>query len=327
MARLPPPQRRIFEYVFLEGHSHVAAYELLRTQDGIDLPFGTFLRELSATYRAAAGASNHRGRVAVELGGAEPVQGPDPPDMDAVVQAEQAGVLADALAALAPDERDVLGFGAPVTFAPFLGTVSSTSLNFGGTLVVQPAASLPWDGDEFVTFGSVPSSFVVASDPDAIKVVVPRLPLGPRTLFVFQQGTEQRLEALPITVTSTFTPIGLDQLTTAPDISGGPFPMSFFIELSKEDPDHVVTVAPAADLPLTVRLEWQTGADLDIYWTNSDGSEFVGNQDGATLANPEQTSVTVPAGETWRLRFNRFESSPGASTAPPTLARVTIRSP
>jgi hypothetical protein len=31
---------------------------------------------------------------------------------------------------------------------------------------------------------------------------------------------------------------------------------------------------------------------------------------------------TVPAGETHRLRFNKFDT-----TAPPTLARVTITSP
>jgi len=104
-AGLPPTQRRIFEYVFMAGRSHVEAYELLRTRDGIDLPFGAFLHELSATYRAAAGATNHRGRLVVELGGAEPVHGPDPPDADSVMQAEQAVVLADALAALAPHER------------------------------------------------------------------------------------------------------------------------------------------------------------------------------------------------------------------------------
>jgi hypothetical protein len=243
------------------------------------------------------------------------VAGENRPDFEANVQA-------------ARDMAGALGFGQPVVDAPpFGGTVSSTSLDFGETLVVQPAASLAWDGDEFVRFGVVPSSFLVESSTDAIAVVVPRLPVGPRTLFVFQQGAEQRLEALAVTVASTFTPIGVDQLTTAPDISGGPFPMSFFIELSTDDPDHFLTVAPSAELALTVTLEWQTRADLDIYWTNTDGSEFVGNFDGATLANPEQTGVTVPAGETYRLRFNRFVSSPAASRAPPTLARVTITSP
>jgi len=104
-AALPPAQRRIFEYVFVGGRSHIEAYELLRTRDAIDLPFGAFLHELSATYRAAAGATNHRGRLVVELGGPPPLPGPDPPDDDAAVRAEQAGVLADALAALTPDER------------------------------------------------------------------------------------------------------------------------------------------------------------------------------------------------------------------------------
>jgi hypothetical protein len=219
-------------------------------------------------------------------------------------------------------KADGLGFGAPVTYAPFLGSVSNTSLDFGEPLVVEPAASLPWDGDEFVAFGSTSPSFVLQSSADAITVIVPRLPIGPSKLFVFQQGSEQRFEGLDVNVVSTFTPVGLDQFAAAPDISGGPFPMSFFIELSNEEPDHILTVAPSANLPLTVQLEWQTSADLDILWMNQEGSDFAGNFDGATLANPEHSSVTVPAGETWRLRFNKFDT-----TRPPSLARVTITSP
>jgi hypothetical protein len=65
----------------------------------------------------------------------------------------------------------------------------------------------------------------------------------------------------------------------------------------------------------------QTGTDLDIDWMNADGSANAGNVDGATLANPEQTTETVPAGETYRLRFKKF----GTST--PVLAKVTITSP
>jgi hypothetical protein len=111
------------------------------------------------------------------------------------------------------------------------------------------------------------------------------------------------------------------QITTAPDISGGPFPMSFFVELSNSEPEHFVTVSPTANLPLTVTLDWQTGTDLDIDWMNADGSANVGPVDGATLANPEQTSTIVPAGETYRIRFKRFGNGPA------TLARVTITAP
>jgi len=152
--------------------------------------------------------------------------------------------------------------------------------------------------------------YLLDANPDSIAVVVPRLPTGPVEVLVFNQGPEQVIQTLDLSITSTFTAIGLDQ-----------FPMSFFVELDNDHRDHVVTVAPSAALPLTVTLDWQTGEDLDIYWMDQAGQNFVGNFDGATLANPEQTSLTVPAGETWRLRFNKFSN--GSSS----LARVTITSP
>jgi hypothetical protein len=203
----------------------------------------------------------------------------------------------------------------------FQGSVNSTSLDFGDTLIVKPSASLTWDGDEFVSFGEISSSYLLDANPDSIAVVVPRLPTGPGELLVFNQGTEQVIQTLAVSITSTFTAIGLDQLAAAPDVTNGPFPRSFFIELDNDHRDHFVTVAPAANLPLTVTLDWQTAEDLDIYWMDQAGGNFVGNFDGATLANPEQTSVTVPADETYRLRFNKFGNGPSS------LARVTITSP
>src|SRR5689334_12472599 len=64
-ASLPPTQRRIFEYVFMDGHSHVEAYELLRSRALPELTFSDFLRELGATYRAAG--ATKRGRLVLEL--------------------------------------------------------------------------------------------------------------------------------------------------------------------------------------------------------------------------------------------------------------------
>src|SRR5947209_6812311 len=60
---LPPLRKRIFEYVFVEQRSHVEAYELLR--DGAGLSFSDFLKELSATYRAAT--TGRGGRLVAEL--------------------------------------------------------------------------------------------------------------------------------------------------------------------------------------------------------------------------------------------------------------------
>src|SRR3989442_7788549 len=63
---LAPLHRRIFELVFLNKRSHVEAYELIRTADGLDLSFGQFLAEVGGTYRAVA--NGRRGRILRELG-------------------------------------------------------------------------------------------------------------------------------------------------------------------------------------------------------------------------------------------------------------------
>ncbi|HEX9705765.1 MAG TPA: sigma-70 family RNA polymerase sigma factor [Gemmatimonadales bacterium] len=100
-AALPPLQRRIFEYVFLDQRSHVEAYELLCSRDGASLSFGEFLKELSATYGTAA--AGRRGRLAAELA-IPPPTSPDPP-ADPAVAAEQQALLARALESLPADDR------------------------------------------------------------------------------------------------------------------------------------------------------------------------------------------------------------------------------
>src|SRR5438046_4867119 len=51
-GELPPLRRRIFEFLFINKRSHVEAYELLKSSAGLDLSFGQFLAEVSATSRA-----------------------------------------------------------------------------------------------------------------------------------------------------------------------------------------------------------------------------------------------------------------------------------
>src|SRR3989440_11685299 len=50
---LPPLRRRIFEHVFLDGRSHIEAYELMHAREAPTLTFREFLSELRATYHAA----------------------------------------------------------------------------------------------------------------------------------------------------------------------------------------------------------------------------------------------------------------------------------
>ncbi len=105
-AALPPLRQRIFEYVFLEHRSHVEAYELLRSRDGVSLSFGDFLKELTNTYRAAT--AGRRGRLVGELAIPPPTEGQlqiDSPGADPAVLAEQRAILSAALESLPPDDR------------------------------------------------------------------------------------------------------------------------------------------------------------------------------------------------------------------------------
>jgi len=102
-AALPPLRKRIFEYVFLEGRSHVEAYELVCSHDGASLSFGEFLKELSATYRAAA--AGRRGRLVTELAIPPPAVHADSPRSDPAVLAEQRAILTAALESLPADDR------------------------------------------------------------------------------------------------------------------------------------------------------------------------------------------------------------------------------
>jgi RNA polymerase sigma factor (sigma-70 family) len=106
---LPPLRRRIFELVFLDQHSHVAAYELIRSREAAALSYREFLVELRATYRTVT--DGRRGQVLRDLGpmprapeavAAEPVA---PTAIDA---AEQGQLIERALGALGPEDRVIV---------------------------------------------------------------------------------------------------------------------------------------------------------------------------------------------------------------------------
>ena len=100
-GELPPLRRRIFEHVFLHKRSHVEAYELMRCTECIDLSFGQFLVEVSATYRAVG--DGRRGRILREL------VGPPPPleehEDDSTPAHDRREELEYALSALSAEER------------------------------------------------------------------------------------------------------------------------------------------------------------------------------------------------------------------------------
>ena len=99
-------QRRIFEHEVIEHRPRVEAYELIRGGAAApDLPFGAYLREVRATYRALD-AAHWRGEpdpAAAAARFAEEVAEPTGGDGPGAAGAEAA--LGALMASLAPDER------------------------------------------------------------------------------------------------------------------------------------------------------------------------------------------------------------------------------
>jgi hypothetical protein len=208
-----------------------------------------------------------------------------------------------------PESFEVVG-------TAFTGFVNLTSGGFGDTLVIKPASNVPWDGDEWVDIGGA-EPYYLDHTLDSIAVVIPDLLLGAQTIEIGDQGPGQVYQTRNINITSRFTP-HTDPLT-APDITGGPFPMEFYISLSDANVDEFLTLAPGADLGLRVIIDWQSGADLDIYWQDEFASIDVFNYDGAGFSNPEVSTATLPGGLIWRLLLNRYDV-----TWPSTVARVRV---
>jgi RNA polymerase sigma factor (sigma-70 family) len=102
--RMPPLRRRIFEYVFLEHHGHVEAYERIRSTEAPALSFRQFLAELRATYQA--GLNSRRGNLLRQLGWPPAL----PPAREVLspnsaAAAESQGLIEQALGSLNPADR------------------------------------------------------------------------------------------------------------------------------------------------------------------------------------------------------------------------------
>jgi DNA-directed RNA polymerase specialized sigma24 family protein len=100
---LSPIQRRIFELVFLDAHTHVETYELLCTGAAPGLTFREFLAQLRDTYRVVG--SGRRGALLHALNPGPPPISDEGELLSSVESAERRERLRLALAALAPEDR------------------------------------------------------------------------------------------------------------------------------------------------------------------------------------------------------------------------------
>ncbi|MSR06081.1 MAG: hypothetical protein EXR93_03285 [Gemmatimonadetes bacterium] len=77
-----------------------------------------------------------------------------------------------------------------------------------------------------------------------------------------------------------------------------------------DDCDDFFTITNATGAPVSVRvrLDWHEASDVDLLWCDAPCGAFVGNFAGATGANPEVSTVSIPAATTWRLYLNLYDN-------------------
>lgn len=263
------------------------------------------------------------------------------------LRAKVVGAPVGAISALAPGLALItaVGVGSPstgltgvkgVTVVPgtFTGGVAPASGSPGESVKLTNAVGGPgFDADTRVFINGV-ETFKFNTTTDSVRFIVPGVGVaGSVTLGLTAMGAAQVAQNGTFTSNSalfadTYDAVN-DDPTTSPVITTNG---DYFVVMHGACPDGVptdpgddcddfftITNAGAVPDTMTVRLDWFDGADVDILWCNSGCTAFVGNFAGATGANPENSTVFVPAGTTWRLWVNLF--APGNAS---TIVRVRV---
>lgn len=226
---------------------------------------------------------------------------------------------------------------------PFGGTVSPSAVGVGDTVRISAAPNQPFTGDEVAALDDAPLA------PNDVLMSV-----QPRQLQFLAAGTSgNHAVAISNVGTTTDTQIATVAITTlldandramlscetlaciaaaAPFVTQPTMPFRSVLSLWRtvSSPDtldalKVLNSSPASPLAVTARLDWPTNANanLDLRWSRcADPQDPVGNANGATSNNPEQTSVSVPAGTCWFLAV--LMPSGGSEVV---FARLTITTP
>ncbi|HEV8263517.1 MAG TPA: hypothetical protein VGQ06_01110 [Gemmatimonadales bacterium] len=230
--------------------------------------------------------------------------------------------------------------GVTVIPGTFTGTISPGSGGSADRITFTRAAGGPaFDNDTQIAFGT---GFTLTSFTDQVRVTADAIdaaaPVAAATgsiPFVLTNiGPNQVALAGTFTISRTDLADPYDAVnddpSTAPDIAVNG---AYFIVMSGTCPggvgidcDDFFTITNNLTRPdtISVNVQWvgapSSGADIDVLWCNAACSAIVGNFDGATVANPEASTVIIPASTTWRLWINLFD--PHGTTH--SLARVRV---
>jgi hypothetical protein len=229
--------------------------------------------------------------------------------------------------------------------AGFNGTFSTGTPKGGDTLTITSSATLKFDpATVAVTFGAAGSGFVVSKTRDVIKVLVPFGANGPVTIagieVTYVAGLVVTLPSVGTVVQTGDFWVGDDDYATAPTInlpaaSGG---TTYMITNFPTGPNNIAicgeqpfastgpcslykyVVADSTELTFTV--DWDSGADVDIYSCAdaNPASCFEDPGSGATGAKPQTFTFTAAPGTHW-LSIENYD---GVAV---TNLRVTIQRP
>lgn len=205
----------------------------------------------------------------------------------------------------------------------FDGSIAVDQSGLQDIVTVSGTATLSFDDQTTVILGGVEAA-VLSTAADQIQVAVlneDALSGGSVRVnnMLFLGSSRSSLDATS-TVDTKAAPFG-SSVGAAGDITAGPFPLTLYARLDHDNaPDWFAAFSPAADLTVTVTLSWPPDDDIDILWYDGAGACCYFNFDGATGANPEVSSATIPGGGTFLLNLNSY----GGAVV---LVRVDITSP
>ena len=227
------------------------------------------------------------------------------------------------------EEYDLASLESPTTVdirtTLFDGTVSVDASGQTGVITIDASANFDFDDGSAAVLVNGDPTFLVSRSATQMVVAganVNAVTGGEVTItnarYLGQYAVASIVAQSTVDLNAFDNSVTTDDPATAPDVTPASFPYVYYTLVTPDVPDVFAKLTGALDV--TATFDWVTGDDVDILWCNDACTAYTGNFDGATGANPEQSSVSIPAATTWNLWAELYD---GAGS----IVRVTLTSP